>query len=128
MERRSKRSAWIYGAGTAGERTLKYYSRTFHVSAFVDRDEAKAGQQLKGIEIILPSRDEAPIDLILVATHAVDEVINFYKGTKMEEKLYIVPNTIREGRYKKSMLIALFIFIYLIATLALSVLFIIRIF
>lgn len=126
MERRSKRRAWIYGAGTAGERTLKHYSRTFYISAFVDRDETKTGQQLKGIEIIRPSKEEAPIDIILVATHAIDEVLNFYKGTTMEGKLYIVPTTIREGRYKRSLLISSIVAVYLIITLILSILFIIN--
>lgn len=69
------KSALIFGASTAGRRTLEYYRTQFRIVGFVDSDRTKAGTQACGLPVYFPSQiSDLDVDCVLIGGSYAPEI------------------------------------------------------
>lgn len=65
----------VFGSGQAAERFFEVFQHDYQILAFIDNDQNKQGQYLKGLPIISPSKIESfSFDVIYIASQYYREI------------------------------------------------------
>lgn len=98
-EKSNAQTAYIYGAGTGGQKALPYYAERYHILGFIDSNESRQGNELCGITIFAPDLLLNDQSLVLIASEYAEQIEDYLlKQLKLEKSRVIrVPVVYMKG-------------------------------
>lgn len=71
------KSAYIYGAGSGGNKVLNFYMDLYDIKGFVDSDPNKHGSTLRGLQISPPNKLLENSSLIIIASEYAEQIESY---------------------------------------------------